>query len=83
MKNKQTRIFLFFDWSINKEIISLYNLYVGGYAKQVLWTQYLKNSLTYEADIWYTVYLPYEDVLINFKVECTKYCQIYSPFCEN
>ena len=46
-------------------------------------TRYLKNRLRYEADIWYTVSLPYEDVLINFKGECIKYCQSYSPFCEN
>ena len=29
-------------------------------------TRYLKNHVRYEADIWYTVSLPYEDVLINF-----------------
>ena len=31
-----------------------------------LGTRYLKNCLRYEADIWYTVSLPYEDVLMNF-----------------
>ena len=31
-----------------------------------LQTQYLKNLLRYKVDIWYTVSLPYEDVLINF-----------------
>ena len=30
-------------------------------------TRYLKNRLTYGVDIWYTVSLPYENVLINFK----------------
>ena len=43
-------------------------------------TRYLKNRLTYGVDIWYTVSLPYENVLINFKAECIKYCQRYSPF---
>ena len=43
-------------------------------------TRYLKNRLTYGVDIWYTVSLPYENVLINFKAECMKYCQRYSPF---
>ena len=46
-------------------------------------TRYLKNRVRYGADIWYTVSLPYEDMLINFKGECIKYCQSYSPFCEN
>ena len=56
MKNKQTRIFLFFDWSINNEIILLYNLYIGGYAKMFLRTRYLKNRLRYEVDIWYIIF---------------------------
>ena len=30
-------------------------------------TRYLKNRLTYGVDIWYTVSLPYKNVLINFK----------------
>ena len=45
-----------------------------------LWTPYLKNRLRYEADIWCRVSLPKEDMLINFKGECIKYCQSYSPF---
>ena len=43
-------------------------------------TRYLKNRLRYEVDIWYKVFLLYEDVLINFKKECIKYCQSYCPF---
>ena len=43
-------------------------------------TRYLKNRLTYGVDICYTVSLPYKNVLINFKVECIKYCQRYLPF---
>ena len=37
----------------------------------------------YEVDILYTVSWPYEDVPVNFWVECTKYCQSYFPFDEN
>ena len=32
----------------------------------VLRTRYLKNRSRYGVDTWYTVFLPYEDVLINF-----------------
>ena len=64
-------VLFFFDWSINNEIILLYNLYIGDYAKKILRTRYLKNRLRYEADIKYTISLIFR--------WCTKYCQSYFP----
>ena len=47
-------------------------------------TRYLKNRLRYGADIWYTVSLPYEDVLINFLGgSASNIARVIPLFCEN
>lgn len=43
---------------------------------------YIKNCLTFEFDILYTVSWPYVEVLISFWVGCVKYCHSNTPFCE-
>ena len=80
------RLYFFFFFLINPLITKLFPFSTSvcpsvHYA--FLRTQYLRNHLRYEVDIWYTISRPYEDVLFNFWAECTKYCQSYFPFYEN
>ena len=82
MKKKLRLIYFHsFDWSINDNIILLFNLYIGAY-DIMLWLQYLKNHSACEVYMWYTVSWSFIAVLISFGAGWGKNCWSDAPFSE-